>query len=85
MDAKDKAGRTPLHVATSMDNTLGVNLLIDEAEANVNVRDNEGKSPLLVALDRNFVNLSENLLRKGADVHVSDVRGLVNTIINKLS
>ena len=37
VDAKDDAGMTPLHVAASMDNTQGVDLLIEEAGANMNV------------------------------------------------
>ena len=74
---KDEAGKTPLHVAVSMNNTQGVDLLTNEAGADVNARDNEGRSPLLVALDCNFETLSESLLRKRADANASDVRGLV--------
>ena len=83
VDAKDEAGKTPLHVTVSMNNTQGVDLLTDEAGADVNARDNEGKSPLLVALDRNFETLTENLIRKGADTYASDVRGLVIILISK--
>ncbi len=83
VDAKDEAGKTPLHVAVLMNNTQVVDLLTNEAGADVNARDNEGRSPLLVALDCNFEALSESLLRKRADANASDVRGLVRKTSKK--
>ena len=76
-NAKDDAGQTALHIATSMDNEQTVDLLVDVGGANIDARDNEGRTPLLLALDRQFENLSENILSKGADFRASDCRGLV--------
>ena len=78
-DVKDEEGKTPLHIATSVNNTRVVDLLTDEAKADVNAQDKEKKSSLLIALDRKFEALSEKLLLKGANAQISDTKGLVNT------
>ena len=45
-DAKDNAGQTALHIATSMDNEQTVDMLVDEGGANIDARDNAGRTPL---------------------------------------
>ena len=64
------SGMTPLHIAVYMQNLAMVNMLLD-AGAQVNIADNEGNTPLIVAVyeSNDDYSIVECLLNHGADIN----------------
>lgn len=74
--ARDKAGRTPLHIAVTSAKDLVAPLLAAGAE--VNVRDFSGETPLLLAAANGSttdISLVNALLARGADVNARNSSG----------
>jgi len=69
VNAKDKLGRTPLHLATQGDHKEITELLIAEG-ADVNAKHEEGWTPLHLAALYDHKEIAELLIAKGADVNV---------------
>lgn len=67
--------RTPLAEAAAQGNEKAVKRLL-EAKADVNAKDAEGKSPLMIALEENHGNLVLPLLHSGTDVDAQDDDGV---------
>lgn len=67
-NAYDCEGRTPLHVASELNNVIAVECLLNECTANINCTTYTGLTPLHIAAQNNFVELAEILLLCGADV-----------------
>jgi ankyrin repeat protein len=70
----DIAGRLPLIQAAKTGHNEICQLLL-EAAANADCYDNEGRGPLLFALAQHNLDLTEQLLRRGADVNAVDASG----------
>ncbi len=73
IDARDDAGRTPLHWSIDMAQAWGepekvISLLL-AAAASANAVDDSGYSVLMMACGRNNENILDQLIRAGADVH----------------
>lgn len=73
---KTTDGDTPLHFAVSAGSRTGVELLISKG-ANVNERDNKGRTPLFACAlpNRDASNIAKVLLSKGAEVNLQDLDG----------
>jgi len=67
----DEAGWTLLHRAAIKCDSQRVAELI-KIGADINARDQEGRTPLLYALTKKNLNFVEFLIRSGADVNISD-------------
>ena len=67
--------RTPLAEAAAQGNEWAVNRLL-EAKADVNVKDAEGKNPLMIALGECHQNLILPLLQNGTDLDAQDDDGV---------
>lgn len=67
--------RTPLAEAAAQGNEWAVNRLL-EAKADVNVKDAEGKNPLMIALGECHQNLILPLLQHGTDLDAQDGDGV---------
>ena len=69
-------GETALHCAADMSNGEIAQLLISKG-ANVNIKDNEGRTPLFYIYSFGFdaENLEEILINAGADVSIKDNEG----------
>jgi len=75
----DKRGRTALHKDAITGNNRAVQLLLDRG-AKVDVRDNDGKTPLLDAVYSAQIETVKILLQAGADIKARDKRG--NTVLH---
>jgi ankyrin repeat protein/HEAT repeat protein len=73
-NAKDKDGRTPLHIATKKGQEEVARFLITKG-ANVNIKDKAGRTPLHVAVQYARKELAELLIAKGADILAKDKDG----------
>ena len=80
------AGDTPLQVAVGMGDGEVVKLLLDHEEKMLDLNDGsttrplhlknaKGLAPLLVACERNFANIVEELITRGADLSTTDENG----------
>jgi ankyrin repeat protein len=73
LNARGPQGKTPLHIASeSTRNRASARLLIEEG-ADINARDVEGATPLMLA--GNDEEMSRFLIAHGADVALADKRG----------
>jgi ankyrin repeat protein len=68
------AAQTPLIKATSSDDSLAVQKLINEG-ANINEPDRRGMTPLMYATQYDNIEMVEALIKKGADVNIKDKEG----------
>ena len=77
MKSKEKFGndRTLLHIAGATGKTDFVNLLIREKQANVNVKDKFGRTPIFLASRNGFLDCVQALLQNGADKDIEDRKG----------
>jgi ankyrin repeat protein len=71
IDAKNKDGATPLHIAAMKNHEKAVAALI-EAGANVNARNQHGETALFRAADRGHRNVVLQLIKGGANVEAKD-------------
>jgi len=78
-NSKDSTGYTPLAAATSYNHIELVEFLISQG-ADVNIRDNEGDTPLYVAEN---IHIAQKLLDHGADPFVRNSEG--KTVSFKIS
>ena len=67
--------RTPLAEAAAQGNVWAVNRLL-EAKADVNIKDAEGKNPLMIALDEDHLQMVVPLLENGTDIDAQDNDGV---------
>lgn len=74
IDTPDYLGWTALYRAVLNGNTSMVKKLLDSG-ANVNARNQDGKTPLFVIPDGR-IDLAETLLAKGANINATSLRGL---------
>ncbi|KAI4882549.1 hypothetical protein NFI96_034482 [Prochilodus magdalenae] len=76
LDARDTVSHwTPLMRVSALSGNAAVASLLIRAGADVNVRDKDGKTPLMVAVLNNHKELVELLLDNGADQHVKNEFG----------
>ena len=66
-NAKDDEGRTPLHVAATVDASRVANVLL-RARADANAKNNDGETPLHVAAATAASRVANVLLKAGADI-----------------
>ncbi len=82
VDARDDAGRTPLHRAIGMAGRLRAHVLATVASAllaagaDPGARDNQGETPLDLALRRNATAIVETLVQLGAESSTGDSAGI---------
>jgi len=69
VNAKDSAGRTPLHYAADARDYSLASFFISLG-ANINALDNRGQSPLGISIEKNDVNTAGILASGGADIHL---------------
>ena len=74
VNAKDKRGETPLHVALYHHRMEVAKLLIENG-ADVNAKDNEGKTTLLWTAYYRHTEVTELLIQKSADINAKDNKG----------
>lgn len=67
MERKDHEGRTLLHVACRTGNVALVDYLLEQ-NVMVNPVDSSGNTPLLLAIQRDYLKIAEKLIEKGGDV-----------------
>ena len=65
----------PLQCAGATGKTDFVNLLIREKQANVNVKDKFGRTPIFLASRNGFLDCVQALLQNGADKDIEDRKG----------
>ena len=92
IDALNAAGRAPLHEAILIDTALRrkpeVSRVLIEKGANVNLKDRDGSTPLILALAGGSAEIARLLIEKGADVNKRDADGrapLAEAVKNKNS
>ena len=70
----DRDGYSLLHFAAFYDDTEALKFLID-AGANVNAKENEGRTPLHLAAERGNIESVELLLKAGSDINAKNEHG----------
>ena len=78
VDARNKEGDTPLHLAARWNNYKVAKVLLDSG-AGVNTVNDRGETPLHVAAKWTAVDVFKTLLNYGADFSVPDVQGKTPT------
>ncbi len=71
-DSADQYGYTPLKRAIEGHHAEAAKLLIDSGKVDLNKKDLEGKTPLIVALNMGEREIAEALIAKGADLKAKD-------------
>ncbi len=71
-NAADQYGYTPLKRAIEGHHAEAAKLLIDSGKVDLNAKDPEGKTPLIVALNMGEREVAEALIAKGADLKAKD-------------
>ncbi|XP_041490061.1 ankyrin repeat domain-containing protein 26-like [Microtus oregoni] len=71
----DRRGRSPLHYASAHNHPNVVTLLSSNNSTDINMKDDEGCTPLIKAAQRDNVECISILLRHGADPHIVDANG----------
>nr|CAB3221759.1 ankyrin repeat domain-containing protein 26 [Phallusia mammillata] len=71
----DKENRTPLHLACSNGKIDAIIMLAGQHGCNLNLCDNDKRSPLMILVQCQFYNCMNVLLQKDADVNLSDING----------
>ena len=90
IDARDEAGKTPLHIAVSwrQRNPIDVVTFLLDHKANVNSRDGSGRTPLLILVEHqdedDILHPAQLLLRLGAEVNTGDA-GLKSPLLLALA
>merc|ERR1712216_101527 len=81
----DESGRLPL-IQAAKGNFSEICLSLLDAKANADCFDADGRGPLLFALVQHNVDLTEQLLRRGADINMQDVCGcpLLHSLMREL-
>lgn len=75
IDAKNKFGMTPLHIAADGGYNKIVELLLKE-NANINaLEDNNNYTPLMIAVEKNNPSLVQYFIDEGADLNLQDNEG----------
>lgn len=68
LNSKDKHGSTPLHSIISDDNLFDVaKHLLDEEGIDIDVEDDEGRTPLYISVSNNNIKMIRTLLKHGAN------------------
>jgi len=75
MDARDAAGKTPLHLAAAIEAGLDMATLLLDLGASCDIADNRGKTPLLAAAKLGHLACCSLLVARGADMTHRDVQG----------
>lgn len=75
-EMETKRGQTPLHVAALNDDIDMLKLLTRRSSIDVNVIDQDGKTPLSYAIIRSSRPAVQHLLERGADSSLKDSKGL---------
>jgi len=76
VDARDDKGDTTLHLAVQRNNLYIVNLLLDNKQYLINVKNSHGKTPLHIAVENQKLEMVNLLLdNKGADVNATNKDG----------
>ena len=75
VNAPDKDGKTPLHLAIECKDTALIKLLLEKG-ADVNVPYKDGKTPLHIAMSSKNLSFALVLLAYGANLYVEDSQGL---------
>ncbi|MEZ0223031.1 MAG: ankyrin repeat domain-containing protein [Alphaproteobacteria bacterium] len=75
-DLKDFAGDTPLHYAARSFSQIGFTEKLLDNHADINARNNEGETPLIVAAQRNSPELVNFLLLRKVDMDAADDAGI---------
>ena len=74
-DGQDIVGLTALHYAATWSGTSDLIKIFLKHKAKVNLQDRFGASPLLIAIERDFIDTIQTLLDGGADLDVTDGEG----------
>ena len=69
---KTTDGRTPLYISVDF-RAVEVAILLIDLKADVNLAKENGRTPLLAAAQKNFSDVTELLLKNGADTEKNDV------------
>ncbi|XP_038173480.1 ankyrin repeat domain-containing protein 26-like [Arvicola amphibius] len=75
VDECDRRGRSALHYASAHNHPNVVTLLSSNDCTNINLKDDEGCTPLIKATQRDNIECVSILLRHGADPHIVDANG----------
>lgn len=74
-NVRNKNGYAPLHLAVLASDEEIASILLKDAGADINVTDNTGATPLILAAKNNLVEMVDFLLKKGADARKTDNNG----------
>lgn len=74
-NAFDKKDTRPIHYAAAVDCTAGIRMLITQGKADVNVRDKELMTPLMIAAANGALCAAQLLLDNGANFDAVDANG----------
>ena len=75
INAADKFGFTPLHLAIKNKNVALANKLLGVEGVNLNAKTKKGFTPLLVAAWKGDMNLVQKLITAGCDINAKDTAG----------